>query len=127
MASAFRDIGREERSILQDLMDDVHGQFIQAVAEGRKMPAEEIKKLADGRIFSGRQAKQLGLVDDLGDLEYAISEAAKMVGIKGEPEVVTKKERLSIMEMLSGKFSATILQHLPKAELKYMFYPLEPE
>ncbi len=84
-------------------MDDVHDHFIKAVAEGRNMPVEQVRKIADGRIFSGNQAKQAGLVDDLGDLEYAIAEAAKMAGIKGEPEVVTKKEKHALMELLKGQ------------------------
>jgi len=123
LVSSFRDIGKEEREILQGVMDDVHDQFIQAVAEGRKIPFEEVKKIADGRIFSGRQAKTVGLVDDLGDLEYAIAEAAKMVGIKGEPEVVTKKERSLFMELLSGKIYERIIGVIPDIKLNYMYNP----
>jgi len=124
LVSSFRDIGKEEREILQGVMDDVHDQFIQAVAEGRKIPFEEVKKIADGRIFSGRQAKTVGLVDDLGDLEYAIAEAAKMVGIKGEPEVVTKKERSLFMELLSGKIYERIIGVIPDIKLNYMYNPV---
>lgn len=125
MASAFRDIGREEREILQGLMTDVHEQFMEAVAESRKMPITEVRRLADGRVFSGKQAKGIGLVDDLGDLEYTIAAAAEMVGIKGEPEVVTKKERTSIMDLLSGSFREGLSRSLPSQsiELKYLFSP----
>jgi len=123
LVSSFRDIGKDEREILQGVMDDVHDQFIQAVAEGRKIPLEEVKKIADGRIFSGRQAKTVRLVDDLGDLEYAIAEAAKMVGIKGEPEVVTKKERSLFMELLSGKIYERIIGVIPDIKLNYMYNP----
>src|SRR5208282_3460026 len=91
IASPFRGIGKEERDILQGVMDDVHAQFISAVSEGRKMPIDKVREIADGRVFSGRQAVKAGLVDELGDLDYAIKAAAKMAGIKGEPEVITKK------------------------------------
>src|SRR5208282_2344231 len=72
IASPFRGMGEEERAILQSVMDDVHAQFIAAVSEGRKMPIDKVREIADGRIFSGRQAIKAGLVDELGDLDYAI-------------------------------------------------------
>jgi protease-4 len=123
IASIFRDIGNEERNILQNLMDDVHEQFIQAVSEGRKIPIEDVKKIADGRVFSGRQALKLGLVDELGDLEHAIEVAAKMSGIKGEPKVVTKKERSPLIELLQGKFFDLWSKYIPAVELKYLYLP----
>ncbi|HEX8950101.1 MAG TPA: signal peptide peptidase SppA [Dissulfurispiraceae bacterium] len=121
IASVFRGIGKEEREILQGVMDDVHEQFIGAVSEGRRMPVEEVRKIADGRIFSGRQAIKAGLVDELGDLEDAIKTAAKMVGIKGEPEVVTKKERSAILDLLNGKIPEGVSRIMPGTQLKYMF------
>ena len=121
IASVFRGIGKEEREILQGVMDDVHEQFIGAVAEGRRMPVEDVRKIADGRIFSGKQALKAGLVDELGDLEFAIKTAAKMAGIKGEPEVVTKKDRSPIMDLLSGRIPEGVYRLMPKVQLKYMF------
>lgn len=121
IASVFRGIGPEEKEILQGVMDDVHEQFITAVAEGRKMPFDEVRKIADGRIFSGRQAVKAGLVDELGDLEFAVKAAAKMAGIKGEPEVVTKKDRSPIMDLLSGRIPEGIARLAPRVQLKYMF------
>lgn len=123
LASVFRGIGREEREILQGVMDDVHQQFIQAVAEGRKMQPEHVRKIADGRVFSGRQAKEAGLVDDLGDLEYTIGAAAKMAGIKGEPEVVTRKERGTLMQLIDSTFKDRVLKAVPQAELKFLYCP----
>lgn len=123
MASVFRGIGDEERKIVQGVMDDVHDQFIQAVADGRKLPVEQVRKIADGRIFSGNQAKKAGLVDDIGDLEYAISVAAKMAGIKGEPEVVTKKEKSTWLELLKGEIPASFMKYAPNLELKYQYMP----
>lgn len=123
IASAFRKMGSEERLILQGVLDDVHEQFIKAVAEGRKMPLPAVKELADGRIFTGKQALDAGLVDDLGNLEDAIAVAAKLAGIKGEPNVVSKKERFSIIEMLRGKFPKELSDMLPSVKIKYMLVP----
>ncbi|MFO0754466.1 MAG: signal peptide peptidase SppA [Thermodesulfovibrionales bacterium] len=121
IASVFRGIGKEEREILQGVMDDVHEQFIAAVAEGRKMPVEKVRPIADGRIFSGRQAIQAGLVDELGDLDHALQTAARMAGIRGEPEVVTKKEKSPILDLLNGRFPEGLAKIIPKLELKYMY------
>jgi protease-4 len=123
IASIFKDMGNEERTILQNLMDDVHEQFIQAVAEGRKIPIEEVRKIADGRVFSGRQALKIGLVDELGDLEHAIEVAKKMAGIKGEPKIVTKKERSPFIELLQGRVFDLWLRYIPTVELKYLYMP----
>ena len=123
IASVFRGIGSEEREILQGVMDEVHWQFIKAVSEGRRMPVEDIRKIADGRIFSGSQALKIGLVDELGSLEDAVKVAAKMAGIKGEPEVVKKKERSPILDLLDGKIQESISKVIPKTELKYMYIP----
>ncbi|MDO9288769.1 MAG: signal peptide peptidase SppA [Thermodesulfovibrionales bacterium] len=123
MASAFRSMGKEERAILQNVLDDVHEQFIKAVSEGRKMSFDDVKELADGRIFTGRQALGIGLVDELGSLEDAINVAAKLAGIKGEPEVVSKKESFSIIDILRGKFPKELSDVLPSVKIKYMLAP----
>jgi protease-4 len=123
IASPFRGIGKEEREILQGVMDDVHEQFISAVADGRKIPVDKVREIADGRVFSGRQAIKAGLVDELGDLDYAVKAAAKMAGIKGEPEIITKKEKSTIRELLSGTFNESVSRILPTSELKYLYAP----
>lgn len=123
IASIFRDRGSEERAILQNLMDDVHEQFIQAVSEGRKIPIEDVRRIADGRVFSGRQALKLKLVDELGDLEHAIEVAAKMAGIKGEPKIVMKKERPFLFNLLDGEVFNILFKFVPIVELKYLYIP----
>jgi protease-4 len=123
IASAFRGIGKEERVILQGVLDDVHEQFIKAVAEGRKMSYEDVKKLADGRIFTGNQALNIGLVDELGNLEDAVKVAAKLSGIKGEPEVVSKKEKFSLMDLLRGRLPKELSDLFPAVKIKYVFSP----
>jgi protease-4 len=123
MASMFRSLGKEERVILQDVLDDVHAQFINSVAEGRKMDPEDVRKIADGRIFTGKQALAAGLVDELGNLEDAIKTAAKLSGIRGEPEVVSKKEKLSFMDLLRGKFPKELSDFFPAVRMKFVFSP----
>lgn len=120
LASIFRGIGDEERAILQDTITDVHDQFIQAVAKGRKMPYEKVKELADGRIFTGRQALKLGLVDSIGNLEFAITETGKLAGIKGEPKVVSKSDEKNLFHMLKNKVSLIATEIYSPMSLKYM-------
>lgn len=103
IASATRELTPEERGLLQRLIDDIHDQFIQAVVEGRGLSREKVELVADGRILSGRQALELGLVDQLGDLQDAIATAAKMGDIPGEPEIVKVEERrFSLLRLLLG-------------------------
>jgi len=124
IASIFKSLKPEEKQILQNVLDDVHNQFIQAVSEGRKKKFEEIRKLADGRIFTGKMAKELGLVDELGNLQDAIMLAGKLAGIKGEPEVVQKKEKFSFMDILKGEFPAKLVNNVFQGvSLKYLMTP----
>jgi len=110
IGSPMRPMTPEEKRLLQGVLDNVHEQFIQAVAEGRKLPVERVRGLADGRIFSGNQAKTMGLIDELGNLQDAIAMAAKMAGIKGEPEVIyPEKKRFSLLDLL---LQETILKFL---------------
>ncbi len=123
MASMFRSMGGKERNILQGVLDDVHQQFIDVVAEGRKMSPEEVKKIADGRVFTGRQAMNAGLVDEMGDLEDAIKAAGRLAGIKGEPTVVTKKEKLSVIDILRGQLPKELTEIFPTMKMKYILAP----
>ncbi len=103
VGSPFRKMEPEERALLQEVLDDVHAQFIDAVAEGRALDPEAVRLLADGRIFTGRQAMALGLVDELGSLQDAIQTTAEMVGIQGEPDVIESEEPY-IFEMIKSRF-----------------------
>jgi protease IV len=87
MGSPFQPLSPEGREILQGLVDDVHRQFVAAVAKGRGLDEAIVKKLADGRVYSGAQAKELGLVDQFGTLEDAIDLAAKRVGLEANPAI----------------------------------------
>jgi len=123
IASVFRGIKKEDREILQNVLDNVHEQFIAAVAEGRKMVPDDVKKLADGRIFTGEQALKVGLVDELGNIEDAIRTAARLSGIKGEPVVVTKKEKFSFVDLLKGGMPKELTNIFPSVSVKYLFTP----
>jgi protease-4 len=121
MASVFRGIKKEERAILQKVLDNVHDQFITAVAEGRKMSYEDVKQLADGRIFTGEQALKVGLVDKLGNIEDAVQVAAELSGIKGEPVLISKKERFSLIDLIRGP--KELIDIIPSVKIKYLFTP----
>jgi protease IV len=110
-AGQFKDIGNfsrpmtaDERRVLQSLLDDVHAQFIDAVAAGRKLDRAEVVKFADGRVFSGTQAKALKMVDELGGLEQAEEAAAKLAGIPSPPSMTTPRRHFSIVDLLRSQF-----------------------
>lgn len=100
LGNPFGELTAEQRQILQEVSDDVHLQFIEAVAKGRKIPVKEVAKIADGRIFSGRQALRLKLVDELGNLEKAIEVAGKLAGLAEKPQVTWIKEKRSFWREL---------------------------
>ena len=109
-AGQFKDIGNfsrpmtpDERRVLQTLLDDVHAQFIDAVAAGRHLDRAQVVQFADGRVFSGTQAKGLKMVDALGGLEEAVTAAAKLAGIPTPPNVMTPRRRFSIMDLLRSQ------------------------
>ena len=114
IGSPFRQMSEQDRRILQGVMDDVHAQFIEAVAEGRSLKVGDVKSLADGRIFTGRQAKDQKLVDELGDLDDAVKLAAELAGIEGEPKVVEPRKRFSIREFLENR----VFGSLPRFDLQ---------
>jgi protease-4 len=105
--SPTRALRPEERQVFQTLVDDVYQQFVEAVAQGRNLPTPEVLPIADGRIYTGRQAKELKLVDELGTLQDAVTFAASTLGMVGKPNVLEeKRERFwwlkSALENLPG-------------------------
>jgi len=123
-AGAYKDVGNfaramtpEERRILQALLDDVHGQFISAVAQGRGLEESAVRAVADGRIYSGAQAKTLKLVDELGGLEEAVEAAGKLGGIPGKPKLIRPRKRFSLTDLLKNELGvgvpSTLLPNLP--------------
>ncbi len=121
LASPFRAMSAEDRALLQSVLDDVHDQFIRAVATGRALKVEQVRDLADGRIFTGRQARTAKLVDELGDLQDSIKLAARLVGIEGEPRVVEPRKRFSFRDLLDSFFWGQGAQLVPsRINLKYL-------
>ncbi len=108
IGSPFRDMTDPEKKILQGVIDDVHSQFIEAVSAGRSLPASEVSAIADGRIFTGRQALSLKLVDQMGDLGDSITLAGTLAGIKGKPTVVEKKKKIPFLDYLKEETAAWI-------------------
>jgi protease-4 len=113
IGSPLRPMTPEEKILLQEMINDVYNQFVVAVTESRDIPLDKLLSLADGRVFSGRQAFEYGLVDKLGSLQQAIRDLAKKVGITGKPEVVEKKEKRGLLwyilgERLSGRLDSAL-------------------
>lgn len=106
--SPLRDITDEEMRILQAVVDDIHEQFVDAVAANRPIPRENILKIGESMIFTGRQALEEGLVDQLGGLEDAIAAAASLAGIVGDPAVVYKKKRETLLRYLMRELASGV-------------------
>ena len=124
VGSPFQPMSPEGQAILQSLVDNVHGQFVNAVAKSRGMDKAEVSKLADGRVYSGAQAKDLGLVDDLGNLEYAIDLAAKRAGIEETPVVYySRREQESWWDKM---FFSMVGTHWPRREKVGLRYEWSP-
>lgn len=101
-----RDITPAEREYLQGMAEDMLGQFISSVASGRGMKPEDIKAIADGKVWTGEQAKEMKLVDDLGDFEAAVKDTAKSVGISGEPTLIRpEKEKHTLLDLITSDSS----------------------
>ena len=112
--SMFRDLTDEDRTILQETVDDVYNQFVDAISESRheKITREEIVQIADGRIFSGRHALTHKLIDELGNLQDAIIVAGELGNIEGTPRVLRKERRTSLLEQLIGFKQNTYLDEI---------------
>lgn len=101
-----REMTEAERTYMQGIIDALHAQFISAVAAGRKMKPEDIRPIADGKVWTGEQALDMKLIDQLGDFQAAVDDTAKSVGIKGEPVLVRPaKERRTLLDLLFSDFS----------------------
>ncbi len=114
-----------EKEYIQNLINDMHGEFIRAVAEGRKMKTEAVKPLADGRVWTGNQALGLKMIDQIGDFETALRETAKSVGISGEPTIVRpEKEKRTLLDLMFGDISDLIPTRAKLMESHMGFYYL---
>ena len=108
-----RELTPAEQAYMQSLIDNMFGQFIQAVSEGRGLKYEDVKSIANGKVWTGQEALSMKLIDAIGDFQTAVSDTAKSVGIKGEPTLVRpEKERRTLLDLLLGDVS----QYLPSRE-----------
>ncbi len=131
-SGAYKDLGSlnrqmtpEERELLQGTLDDIHLQFMEAVALERGLDMESVRRISDGRIFSGRQAHQAGLVDLLGTLEDAELVAARMGGIEGDPRVVepVKPHRLTLADLVGRSVFGLLEPESIRGGAQYLFRP----
>jgi protease-4 len=106
MGGSWRGLSDDEKEYANEVVLEVYGHFIQDVADSRRMSLEDVKDLADGRIYTGQKAKELGLVDELGNLYYAINRASELGGIQGEP-VVVYMNKPTLSSLLFGSESGT--------------------
>ena len=115
----IRPLTQEERQIMQDIADDLYEQFVTAVADGRNLSMTEVRELATGQPYTGRQALELGLVDELGGLDEAIELAASLAGISA-PEIEVYSSPTSFFERLLGGFSSPWLLPFSQDELLFL-------
>ncbi len=98
----FRKLNEKDKEYFQEVVDNTFGQFLDVVSKERKINRDSLMQYASGRVFTGLQAKEIGLIDSLGTLEDAIRITAKLAGIEGEPRIVKERRRYSIFERLIG-------------------------
>ena len=113
IGSPLRDMTPEERKIIQDLIDDIYNQFVDVIVRDRNIPRQQVVAIADGRVFTGRQAKEYGLVDYLGDMGSAAKIASQLAGKDGKYDLVyPQKKRASILdyvfESAANQFSRSL-------------------
>ena len=121
----FREMNEKDKEYFQDIVNDSYDQFLDVVSKERKMDKEKLKEYANGRVFTGRQAKDIGLIDSLGTFEDAVRIAGRMAGISGEPSLVRERERLSLTERILDGFTNNEIKSI-KEEIKdeFMNQPL---
>ncbi|MGB2696852.1 MAG: signal peptide peptidase SppA, partial [Candidatus Zixiibacteriota bacterium] len=124
MGTYARRMTNKEKKILQELINDTYDQFVDVLVEQRGIPKKEVLKFADGRVFTGRQAKELGLVDVLGNLEDAIQIAGEMGEIEGAPNTTRERKRkITFFDLLTQRldswFNLDQTQFMPKLQYIY--------
>ena len=126
IGSPVREMTKDERGILQNLSNRIHRQFIVDIANGRGMDLSKVEVIADGRIFTGEEAKNLGLIDRLGNLEDAIEWAGRMGGIKGKISAVyAPKKKFSILKFIAESSVKEIVNMMvnPSLYTGYLYSP----
>jgi protease-4 len=119
----FRKMRDDERKYLQGVIDSIYEQFVNDVAEGRQMPVDRVKQLADGRIYTGLQAKQMGLIDDIGTFYDVVDEMQKVLGIQGKPSLVYGKRPFSFLRWLISSAVQDIIFKTTSQPLQFLYKP----
>ncbi len=112
MGSIFRQIETEERKLLESVIYDTHDQFVTAIAANRPMELDQVKSIADGRVFTGRQAKQIGLVDKLASFRETTEELRKDLGIKEEMALIYAPDKEKLIQSIMELDSISILRKI---------------
>jgi len=129
-AGEYKDIGsparamtQKEKNLLQNVVTDVHRQFVEAVASGRDISVAEVIKIADGRILTGRQAYSLNLVDQMGGLQVSIDQLAHKVGIMGSPKIIKETPRVGFIDwVLRSTINQSFIKKPSIPSLQYTWH-----
>jgi protease-4 len=124
--SPVREMTPEEEALLKDFVESLHQEFVGAIAEGRRMDLDAVRKLADGRIYTGQKAKEIGLVDRTGNLEDAVEWAGRLAGIEGEiVTVYPPKKAAPLLRLISDALLKDLLGRVTRPELsaEYRYRP----
>ncbi|MFC1839394.1 signal peptide peptidase SppA [Thermodesulfobacteriota bacterium] len=115
IGSPHRELTERDKEVLKEVIDDIQNQFVNDVAEGRNLPPEKVREIADGRVFTGAMAKKRGLVDQLGNFEDAVSLAKELAGIEGEVSLIyPKRKRVRLLDLLIEEVAGSITRVLSK-------------
>ena len=119
----FRKMTEDERKYLQSIIDNIYGQFVKDVAEGRKLPIEKVRQLADGRIYTGLQAKDAGLIDNIGTFYDVVDDMKKALSIKGKPSLVYGKRPFSFLKWLISSAVQDIIFKNTSQPVSFLYKP----
>jgi protease-4 len=107
--SPSRALTENERKYFQGLIDDMYVQFVEAVSSGRKLDLQQVRSMADGRVFTGRDAKERKLIDDIGNFQDAVDITAKLAGISGKPRLLRlSRQRVTLLDVLTTDLSRLV-------------------
>jgi len=121
VGSPYREMTDDEKAYMGALLDKVYEQFVRAVSESRQIPMDRVRQLAEGRLYTGEEAVENGLVDRIGTYEDALGIAARMGGIAGEPRVVRRSPRRSLAERILGRYASAVpVGRQERVALKYI-------
>jgi protease-4 len=122
--SPTRALTENERKYFQGLIDDMYVQFLEAVATGRKLELQEVRSMADGRVFTGRDAKARKLIDEIGNFQDAVDMTAKLAGISGKPRLLrSTRQRVTVLDVLTTDLSrfAPFSGHSMTSQIKFQY------